>query len=69
MISEAFGRVRSSRHRTALMPKVWWGPGVTSPKSRSSGCRAGHAGHESFPHVLPGPFVLCVEDEVAEDGV
>ena len=34
------------------------GPGVTSPKSRSSGCRAGHAGYESFPSVLPGPTWL-----------
>ena len=34
------------------------GPGVTSPKSRSSGCRAGHAGYESFPFVLPGPTLL-----------
>jgi hypothetical protein len=34
------------------------GPGVTSPKSRSSGCRAGHAGYESFPSVLPGPTLL-----------
>src|SRR5674476_154437 len=34
------------------------GPGVTSPKSRPSGCRAGHAGYESFPFVLPGPALL-----------
>jgi hypothetical protein len=38
----------SGQYRTRVR-----GPGVTSPKSRSSGCRAGHAGYESFPLVLP----------------
>src|SRR5664279_4179002 len=42
----------------AQLPKVLAGPGVTSPKSRPPGCRAGHAGHESFPLVLPGPYLL-----------
>jgi hypothetical protein len=56
-----FGGVRARRIHVpskAQMPKVSVGPGVTSPKSRSSGCRAGHAGYESFPLVLPGPY-LC----------
>jgi hypothetical protein len=30
------------------------GPGVTSPKNRSSGCETGHAGFKSFLFVLPG---------------
>ena len=31
--------------------------------------RAGHAGYESFPLVLPGPLLLSVEDELPVDGV
>ena len=33
------------------------GPGGASPKSRPPGYRAGHAGYESFPLVLPGPYL------------
>ena len=44
------------------------GPGVTSPKSRPPGCRADHAGYESFPLVLPGPL-LSVDEELPIDGV
>jgi hypothetical protein len=40
----------------AQMRRLCGGPGVTSPKSRPSGCRADHAGYESFPSVLPDPF-------------
>src|SRR5215207_11334978 len=53
-------------------PSVGLGPGVTSPKSRPQGCRAGHAGFESFPLVLPGPLLagaLGVGEEPAVDGV
>jgi len=53
----------------AQLPKVLAGPGVTSPKSRPPGCRAGHAGHESFPLVLPGPLLVGVDEELAIDGV
>src|SRR5664280_1204938 len=53
----------------AQLPKVLVGPGVTSPKSRPPGCRAGHAGYESFPLVLPGPLLLCVDEELPIDGV
>ena len=42
---------------------------MISPKSRPPGCRADRAGHESFPLVLPGPLVVCVEEELAVDGV
>jgi len=42
---------------------------VTSPESRSSGRRAGHADYESFPLVLPGPLTLGVEDQVPVDRV
>ena len=50
------GRDRSTRHATAQLHRLFGGPGVTSPKSRPSGCRADHAGNESFPSVLPDPF-------------
>ena len=55
-ISGPFGRDDPDRRRGARMPKGLVGPGVTSPKSRPPGCRAGHAGYESFPLVLPGPY-------------
>ena len=45
-----FGRAASALVTGLLVGRsVVSGSGVTSPKSRSSGCRAGHAGlHESF---------------------
>jgi hypothetical protein len=55
-ISGGSGRDESTRHATAQLHRLVSGPGVTSPKSRPSGCRADHAGHESFPSVLPDPF-------------
>jgi hypothetical protein len=54
-----FGARRVHVPSKAQLPKVLVGPGVTSPKSRPPGCRAGHAGHESFPLVLPGPYLLA----------
>ena len=53
-------------------PSVGLGPGVTSPKSRLQGCRAGHAGFEPFPPVLPGPLLAgasSVGEEPAIHGV
>jgi hypothetical protein len=40
------------------------GPGVTSPKSRPSGCRADHAGNESFPSVFRTHFSPNVVDQL-----
>jgi|SRR5664280_1139983 len=54
-----FGARRVHVLSKAQLPKVLVGPGVPSPKSRPPGCRAGHAGHESFPLVLPGPYLLA----------
>jgi len=42
-ISGGSGRDESTRHETAQLHRLVSGPGVTSPKSRPSGCNADHA--------------------------
>ena len=62
-----FRRVRSTRHETAHMHRLRMGPGVTSPKSRPSGCRADHAAMSRFLVSSRTPF--GIDDQLAVEGV
>ena len=58
---------RTGRHETAQPRRLVSGPGVTSPKSRPSGCRAGHAGKSRF--LVSSRTSFGVEEHLAVDGI